>query len=93
MTLHLHNNKAAALNMLGRYSESIVVLEKCLKYRRKHYFYKNLGDAYFSLGIPEKAAMNYDKAVRLDPGYDEAYYNLAVTQFIQEEYSSAKLNI
>jgi hypothetical protein len=26
LTLHLHNNKAAALNMLGRYSESIVVL-------------------------------------------------------------------
>jgi rhomboid protease GluP len=45
--------------MLGRYSESIVVLEKCLKFRRKHYFYKNLADAYFSLGIPEKAAMNY----------------------------------
>lgn len=37
--------------------------------------------------------MNYEKAVRLDPGYDEAFYNLAVTQFLQEEYSSAKLNI
>jgi tetratricopeptide (TPR) repeat protein len=70
VTLHLHNNRAAALNKLGRYSESIVVLEKCLKYRRKHYFYKNLADAYFSLGIPEKAAMNYEKAIRLDPGYD-----------------------
>lgn len=79
--------------MLGRYSESIVVLEKCLKFRRKHYFYKNLADAYFCLGIPEKAAMNYEKAIRLDPGYDEAFYNLAVTQFIQEEYTSSKLNI
>jgi tetratricopeptide (TPR) repeat protein len=93
VTLHLHNNRAAALNMLGRYSESIVVLEKCLKFRRKHYFYKNLADAYFSLGIPEKAAMNYEKAIRLDPGYDEAFYNLAVTQFLQQEYTSSKLNI
>jgi Flp pilus assembly protein TadD len=42
-----------------------------------------LGDAYFCLGIPEKAAMNYDKAIKLDPQSDEAYYNLAVTQFIQ----------
>ena len=37
--------------------------------------------------------MNYEKAIRLDPGYDEAFYNLAVTQFLQEEYTSAKLNI
>lgn len=37
--------------------------------------------------------MNYDKAIRLDPAYDEAYYNLAVSQFIQQEYTSAKLNI
>lgn len=37
--------------------------------------------------------MNYEKAIRLDPGYDQAFYNLAVTQFIQEEYTSAKLNI
>jgi len=79
--------------MLGRYSESIVVLEKCLKFRRKHYFYKNLADAYFSLGIPEKAAINYEKAVRLDPAYDEAYYNLAVCEFMQSEYISAQLNI
>ncbi len=79
--------------MLGRYSESIFVLEKCLKFRRKHYFYKNLADAYFSLGIPEKAAINYEKAVRLDPAYDEAYYNLAVCEFMQSEYISAQLNI
>jgi tetratricopeptide (TPR) repeat protein len=79
--------------LLGRYSESIVVLEKCLKFRRKHYFYKNLADAYFSLGIPEKAVMNYEKAVRLDPQYDEAYYNLAVCEFLQSEYMSAQLNI
>lgn len=37
--------------------------------------------------------MNYEKAIRLDPGYDEAFYNLAVTQFLQEQYSSALLNI
>jgi tetratricopeptide (TPR) repeat protein len=45
------------------------------------------------LGIPEKAAMNYERAVKLDSEYDEAFYNLAVTQFMQEEYSSAMLNI
>lgn len=92
-SLHIHNNRAAALNMLGRYSESITLLEQCLRYRRKHYFYKNLADAYFHLNIPEKAVMNYERAVRLDPGFDEAFYNLAVTQFMQEEYASAGFNI
>ena len=70
-----------------------MVLEKCLRSRRKNYFYKNLADAYFCLGIPEKASMNYEKAVKLDTEYDEAYYNLAVTQFMQEEYTSAMMNI
>ncbi len=36
--------------------------------------------------------MNYQKAVKLYEQYDEAYYNLAVTQFIQEQYSSAQLS-
>ena len=79
--------------MLGRYSESITLLEKCLRYRRKHYFYKNLGDSYFFLGIHEKAVANYERAVRLDPGFDEAFYNLAVCQFFQEEFVSAGFNI
>ena len=70
-----------------------MILQKCLRFRRKHYFYKNLADAYFCLGIPEKAAMNYQKAVKLDGEYDQAFYNLAVTQYMQEEYSSALVNI
>ena len=37
--------------------------------------------------------MNYEKAVKLDPEYDQAFYNLAVTQFMQEEYTSAMINI
>lgn len=37
--------------------------------------------------------MNYEKAIKLDPEYDEAYYNLAVSQFLQQEYTSAMLNI
>jgi len=37
--------------------------------------------------------MNYEKAIKLDPQSDEAFYNLAVTLYIQEEYTSAQLNI
>jgi cytochrome c-type biogenesis protein CcmH/NrfG len=29
-----------------------------------------LGDAYFSLGISEKAVMSYEKAIKLNPEMD-----------------------
>ena len=59
LALHLSINKSSALNMLGRYSESIVILEECLKYKPHEKVYKNLGDAYFSIGILEKASYYY----------------------------------
>ena len=79
--------------MLGRYSESIVILERCLRYREKDYFYKNLGDAYFSISIYEKAIYNYEKALKINAHNDEAHYNLAVCLYIQENYFNAKLAI
>jgi len=60
------NNKCAAFNLMGRYSESIRILEDCLKYKEKDSLYKNLGDAYFSLSIYEKAIYNYEKALILN---------------------------
>ena len=83
LSLHINNNKAAALNMLGRYSESISILEKCLQYSKKDIFYKNLGDAYYSIGIFEKAIFNYEHAVHLNDSLDEAYYNMSVCLFQQ----------
>lgn len=83
MAFLINNNKSAALNILGRYSESIVILEKCLRCREKDYFYKNLGDAYFSISIYDKAIYNYEKALKLNESYDEAQYNLAVCLYIQ----------
>lgn len=79
--------------MLGRYSESIVLLEKCLRYREKDYFYKNLGDAYYSVSIYEKAIYNYEKTLKLNDHHDEAHYNLAVCLYSQENYHNAKLSI
>lgn len=64
--MHLFNNKAAALNLLGRFSESIPILEKCLEVKKKDIFFKNLGDAYFSLGIIEKAIINYENSLVLN---------------------------
>lgn len=93
LSLNVNNNKTVALNILGRYSESIVILEECLKFHQTEKLYKNLADAYFSIGIYDKAIYNYEKAVSLSDNYDEAHYNLAVCLFMQENYYNAKFAI
>lgn len=93
LSVHISNNKAAALNTLGRYSESISILEKCLEYSCKDIYYKNLGDSYFSIGIYDKAAFNYEKAIALNNELDEAYYNLAVSLYLQGHFNECKLYV
>lgn len=78
---------------MGRYSESIFVLEKCLRHCEKDTLLKNLGDAYFSASILDKAIYNYEKALRLNENYDEAHYNLAVCLYQQSNYNNSKLAI
>ena len=48
--------------------------------------------AYFRLGVPDSARVNYDMLYTLIPGYGqlpEMYYNLGVFYFIHERYRDA----
>ena len=81
------------MNLLGRFSESIQILERCLQVCKKDILYKNLGDAYYNLGITEKAVFNYEKVVVLNEENHEALYNLAVCLFSQKNYESSKLKV
>jgi tetratricopeptide (TPR) repeat protein len=91
--VHIGNNKAAALNLLGRYSESIGVLERLLEKGGRDVLYKNLGDAYCSIGIYEKAIINYERGIQMNSEMEEAYYNLAVCYYMQEHLSEGRNNI
>lgn len=55
--------------------------------------YKNLGDAYFNLGINEKAMINYENALVLNDDNHEALYNLGVCLYLQKNYDSSKLKV
>jgi hypothetical protein len=46
-----------------------------------------LADAYFALGIIEKSILNYKKSISINPSFDEAYHNLAVSLFTQQNYA------
>ena len=61
--------------------------------KKKDILYKNLGDAYFNLGIVEKAVINYENATILNDDNHEALYNLAVCLFMQKNYDSSKLKV
>lgn len=48
--------------------------------------YCNIGDAYFKQGNYPKAILNYERALRLDPSFADARYNLDFAQsFIQDK--------
>jgi tetratricopeptide (TPR) repeat protein len=64
-----------------------------LKYQEKDTLFKNLADAYFSIGIFEKAIYNYEKAIKTNENYDEGHYNMAVCLYIQENFQYARLAI
>jgi len=40
--------------------------------------YYNLGNAYYKLGALGKAILNYERALKLDPGNEDARYNLQI---------------
>ena len=43
-------------------------------------WYYNLGNAYFEANEIGRSILNYERALRLDPGYDDARYNLELVQ-------------
>lgn len=79
--------------MLGRYSEAIPLLERCIQVKEIDRLFKNLADAFFMIGIYEKAAYNYEKAIAINGSTAEAHYNLAVCMYAQENYYNALLCI
>jgi Uncharacterized protein conserved in bacteria len=48
--------------------------------------YYNLGNAFFKEGNYPKAVLNYERALKMDPSYSEARYNLEFTNgFVQDK--------
>lgn len=55
--------------------------------------HKIMADAYFNIGVVDRAVYHYERATKLNPQLDEAFYNLAVILYQQESYFNAKMNI
>jgi tetratricopeptide (TPR) repeat protein len=61
-------------------------LERCLKQTKQDIYYKTLGDAYFSIGMCDKAILSYENALKLNNLMEETYFNLGVCLYLQGQF-------
>ena len=64
----------------GRYDEAATLYQSLLDEQPNAQVYYNLGNARFKQGELAQAILNYERALRLQPNYPEAKYNLAFAQ-------------
>jgi tetratricopeptide (TPR) repeat protein len=62
-----HNNLGVLYYMQKKYGDSVKEYEKALELRKSAGFYANLGNAQFARKDYEKAALNFQQAIALDP--------------------------
>lgn len=73
----LLNNKGIAYFDSGKIDKAIPFFKKSLKVKPDPLVYCNLANAYQKKGNLAESIVEYEKAVKLDPGCIEAYYGLA----------------
>lgn len=88
--LLLMNNKAVSLNHLGRFSETVKMLESMDE--ENDLILKNLANAYFQLGNLKEAITLYKRVIE-DSGDEESYYNLSACYYLHKDYKAAKFAI
>lgn len=69
------------LYVKGNYTDAAKLYEKILTNEGvAPELYYNLGNAYFKCNEIGRSILNYERALRLAPGFDDARYNLELTQ-------------
>jgi tetratricopeptide (TPR) repeat protein len=81
-------NRALCLLEIKKHTEGIKEFKRYLKYVRTNpWAYNNIGDAYRSLGRPDKAERYLKKAIKLDDSFAPGYGNLALLRSDQRRYA------
>lgn len=68
-------------------------MEERLRSCENDRMHKIIADAFFSIGVVDKAVYHYERATKLNAELDEAYYNLAVILYQQNSFFNARMNI
>jgi len=88
-----HSNLGAALVNEKRYDEGISELTKTLEidsfFGQVYAVYNSLGICYLETGRYDMALDEFERAVRIYPGFVEAYANMGMVHFKQGRYEEA----
>lgn len=79
-------NLAACLERSGKSSEAIGLLERWPELYSSSVAVMNLGVAYLSEGLLEKAAHYLDRAILMAPSYAEAHWNRSLVHLAKHEF-------
>ena len=78
------------LRQRGRYDSAIVLMQGEVRYRPSAVGFTYLGDLFVSRGDSVRAGERYSQALRLDPSYLAALYNLSVLSAARGDLAAAR---
>jgi len=77
------NDQIALANQMykqGQFTDAARIYEEELKKGVSAELYYNIGNSYYKANEIGHAILNYERALRIDPGYDDASYNLDIAE-------------
>jgi protein O-GlcNAc transferase len=78
--------------ILGNSSRAVDYYKKSLDYFESKEAYNNLSVIYIESNKNEEAIDMAKRAIEIDPGYEDAFYNLSLAQHRQEDFNNAIKN-
>jgi tetratricopeptide (TPR) repeat protein/S1-C subfamily serine protease len=74
---------------LKRHKEAWLAINQAISLSPRAMFYSSRGAIYDELKEYSKAITDYDKAIAINPEYEDAYYNRGITYYTLQDYSKA----
>ena len=89
--LYARTMLADMLRQRGRYDSAIVLMQGEVRYRPSATSFSYLGDLFISTSDTARAEESYDQALRIDPKYLTALFNLAALSAARGDLAAARI--
>jgi tetratricopeptide (TPR) repeat protein len=86
---NFYNEKWGILDKLENHTEAIQAINKAISIAPHSIYYTNRGSTFFALKQYDKALLDYDKAIQLNPNLASAYMNRGSLYSVLKKYDKA----